>query len=276
MSSAPSQWTGGIIQTLHQENQISVAVAVTDPPLHWGERLRVEAEGLAVEAFFHGSMKTWSIYPRIFGRAAASALAADPGIDAYVEGARTMGGTKVPGYETWLRLRASTGGPCANHPLFQLPTGASVTLSRPNPPAMPVKPQRSACKNERINAVVLASHPHGMVLNVDAPLLRKLQTSADVWYELEAGGRVVPATARRGISFAREEEIWSQSEALLFDLEAHWAFEKVTVMTLSPMQMNWRGKFPEAAEITIPVVQTGTTVTLRPAPGQISRVPIAV
>jgi len=40
-------------------------------------------------------------------------------------------------------------------------------------------------------------------------------------------------------------------------------FEKLTVMTLSPMQMKWRGKFPDAPEVTTAVVPAGSTVTLR-------------
>lgn len=264
MSSDLPSWTGFVIQNRRSENHVSLAVDLNGLPFFWGERFRVEAGGVAAEAFFHGTMKTWSVYRRLFGGAAAEALAVDPGIDAYEEGTRTMGGSLVPGHEAWLRLSARIGGPWEKHPLFQLSEGASVTVNRVGEAAPPAKPRRSVCKNGEIAAWVLASHPHGLTLNVDAPLLRKLGAAADAWHELEAGGRLLPVTARRGLSPDREAEIWSRPQALLFDFEPHWIFDKVTVMTLAPMQMNWRGRFPEAAGITTAVAPAGTIVTLRP------------
>lgn len=137
MSSDCLSWTGTVIQTVREENHISLAIDVNELPLHWGERLSVDADGVSAEAFFHGSMKTWSVHARIFGHAAASALAADSGIDAYVEGDRTMGGRKISGYTTWLRLRAALGGSSGSRSLFQLPLGASVTLRRSEAPVVP-------------------------------------------------------------------------------------------------------------------------------------------
>lgn len=255
--------TGTVIQALRRENHVSLAIDWPDLPASWGERLRVQAQGIEAEVFYHGSMKVWTRYGQIFGRAAQAQLAADPGMDAYTESALTMGGVKIPGQQAWVRLRATAGGQADNHALFQLAPGTPITVSRTGPPVVPAKPKASKYKDGVIQAQVLASHPHSLILNVNLPLLRKLEAPPESWYEIEINGRTIPVFARRRPSLEQEKEIWSQPDTLLYDFESHWIFEKLTVMALAPMQMNWRGKFPEATEVTTETAQIGATIPLR-------------
>lgn len=216
-----------------------------------------------MEAYFHGAAKAWSNYGVNFGREAVQSLAADPGIEAYSECALTMGGRKVPGHQEWIRVRASTDGDQAQHPIFKLPAGTPVQVQRiPGPEALTAKPASSKVKKGVLQAVVLMSHPHGIVVNVDLPLLKKLKAAPGSWYLISLGGSQFPILHRRGIGFDREQEVWDRPTALLYDFEAHWVYEKITVMRLKPMQMNWRGKYPDATEVTIPTAPIGGEVTI--------------
>jgi hypothetical protein len=264
MSTESLPLTGTVIQNLRKEGQVSIAIDWKDLPAYWGERLRVESNGVSAEVLYHGPMKAWSIFQRIFGQAARAKIDADPGIDAYLESALTMGGNKVPDHDSWVRLRASLEGGNGEHPLFDLAPGTTITISRTAEPVIPEKPKNSKAKDGTIQALVLASHPHGLMLKVDLPLLRKLPVPPSGWYELEINGRTIPVRAGRRLSPEEEQEVWQRPHALLYDYESHWVYEQVTVMRLAPMQMNWRGKFPDAPSVTTESVEAGTIVTLRP------------
>lgn len=252
---------GRVIQQVQEPGHVSLALEVAECPWQWGDRLRLLAGNNAVVAFYHGPMKAWSQYNSLFGKEAASMLSQDPGIDVYLESALTMGGRKVEGHSEWLRVRAASEV-AAGLPLLQTPVAELVRLERDSASTLGLPPASKLRKNV-IQAVVLASHTHGLVLNVDFPLLRKLKGASDAWYELTVADRTVPILARRGISPEREAEVWARPDTLLYDFEAHWAFPKLTVMCLRPMQMNWCGKFPEAADVTMPIAMVDNTVSIR-------------
>lgn len=159
-----------------------------------------------------------------------------------------------------------------NHPLFTLPEGTFINIS----PALgqegetllkrPVAPK---VREGVLHAAVLAAHPTGITLNLDLKGLRKLEADPGDWFELSFGEVTLPILAKRGLSFAREEEVWSIPNALLFDYIPHWDREKVTVMLLRPMQWNWRGRFSEPEQYTAPYPAPGSTVQIRPRPGTI-------
>ena len=177
-----------------------------------------------------------------------------------------MGGKRIEGYTERLRLRASLYGTKLNSPLFSTPEGTVAELRLVTPGTFPTKLPASKLKNGELVAQVLASHPQAMTLNVDAIALRKLKGAADCWYELQVGDVRLPIRPRRGISPPVDQEVWNTPNALLFDYEAHWANERLTVMLLQPMQWNWKGRFPDWASVVIPQAPEGTPVTLRLAP----------
>lgn len=231
-----------------------------------GARLAVTVAGGEYEVYYHGLIKAWSVFRQFFGKAAEDALSENPGIEAYIESDRTMGGRRVDGQTEWLRLRGSLRGTKLNSPLFSTSEGASASLRLVTPGTFPAKLPAPKLKNGELITQVLGSHPQAVTLNVDAVALRKLKGAADCWYELQAGDLRLPIRPRRGIGPPLDKEVWNTPNALLFDYEAHWANERLTVMLLQPMQRNWPGLFSDWATVLIPHVTRDTPVILRLAP----------
>jgi hypothetical protein len=231
-----------------------------------GARLAVTVPDGEYEVYYHGLIKAWSVFKQFFGKAAVDALAENPGIEAYIESDRTMGGRRIDGHTEWLRLRASLRETKLDSPLFSTPEGTVAALRLVTPGTFPTKLPAPKFKNGELVAQVLASHPQAMTLNVDAIALRKLKGGADCWYELQVGDVRLPIRPRRGIGPPLDKEVWNTPNALLFDYEAHWANERLTVMLLHPMQRNWQGLFPDWATVLIPHAACGTPIILRLAP----------
>lgn len=271
LSSTRPPLTTEVIQVVREEGHVSIALNLQLPTLaeadiQPGARLAVSVPGGEYEVHYHGTMKAWSVSTQFFGQTVADGLAENPGIEAYLEGERTMGGKRVVGHTEWLRLRASLSGTKSDSPLFSTPQGTAASLRLVIAGTSPTKLPAPKLKNGELIAQVLASHPGGMTLNVDAIALRKLKGKTDCWYELQVGDTRVPIRPRRGISPPVDQEVWNTPNSLLFDYEVHWANERLTVMLLRAMQYNWKGRFPDWAAVRIPQVAEGSPAILRLAP----------
>lgn len=262
-------WEGRVIQTMRKDNHVSFALDlgpedVAALGLLHGERLRISAGGQEAEVFFHGWMKAWSMYRSFFGNEAAAALAVAPGIDAYLECDRILGGTMVPDHAQWLRVRLALAHAGSEPALFGVAVGSPVRLQvlerAPNP--LPVAGAR--LKQGTLQATVLASHPHALTLNINFPALRKLGAPLEAWYALEADGQHLQIHHRADIMPADYESFFARPQALLFDFVQHWADEDTRVMLLRPMQFNWSGRYPDYASYTLPLMLApGSAVTVR-------------
>jgi hypothetical protein len=272
----PFAFDSTILQAVQEPQQRSIALALPDAAAAQLDaarrtRLVLEAAGHSHEVFFHGSMSAWARYDRYFGASARAALEQEPGIEAHFESALIAAATKVPGETAWLRVRACTPASSRHEELLGLPPGTPVAVRGASCDANTAF-QAPRLKAGELRAQVLTSHAHGLVLNLDAPGLRKLKGQPGDWYTLQLGGesgQALPIVARRGMSFEREAEVWALPQALLFDYESHWDDDRVTVMVLRPMQQNWRGRFPDGPSVTMPVVDPGSTVAIRLAGAQL-------
>lgn len=260
---------GRIVQSMRKDQHVSLALDlgpadVTALGLGHGDRLRISAGGHEAEVFYHGWMKAWSMYRRFFGADAHEALARDPGIDAYLESDRLLGGTDVPGQSQWLRIRLALAHAGPEPALFSLPEGTPVRLQVVARAPRPLPLPRTRVKDGTLQATVLASHPHALTLGLAFPALRKLGGDNEDWYTLELGGQTLAIHQRRGILPLEYEAYFARPEALLFEFVGHWADEETTVMLLVPMQVNWPGRYPDFASATLPlVVEPGTAALLR-------------
>jgi hypothetical protein len=272
----PFAFDSTILQVVQEPQQRSIALALPDAAaaqLGAARRTRIvlEAAGRSHEVFFHGSMSAWARYDRYFGAAARAALEQEPGVEAHLESSLIAAATKVPGEKEWLRVRACAPASGRHAELLGLPTGTPVVVRGASFQAN-TEFQSPRLKAGELRAQVLTSHAHGLVLNLDAPGLRKLKGQPGDWYTAQLGGesgQTLPIVARRGMSFEREAEVWALPQALLFDYESHWDDDRVTVMVLRPMQQNWRGRFPDGPSVTMPVVDPGSTVAIRLAGAQL-------
>jgi hypothetical protein len=234
-----------------------VAIGITR-----GADIEVAVGASRERAYFHGTIAMWSQYSRYFGDASAEAIARDYALEAYVESSLTMGGVKVPGHTEWLRVRATSSVENPAHAILDAAVGstASVRLLKPGPAFKKIAAARM--REGALEAQVLASHPHGLVLAFDAIGLRRLGAHSAAWYRLELGDEVRPLRGSRSISLQDDEAVWERTTALLFKFIAHWDDERKTVCYVTPMQHGWKGRFPMWQSITMPVVTVDERVRI--------------
>lgn len=269
ITATTNHWEGRVIQSMRKDHHVSIALDLGPKDvealglLH-GAQLRISAGRHEAEVFFHGWMKAWSMYRSFFGNEAGATLAAVPGIDAYLESDRVLGGTQVPDHEQWLRVRLALEYPGVEPGLFAVPEGSPVRLEVLERSAIPAPVAGARLKQGALQATVLASHAHALTLNVAFPALRKLGASPESWYVLEAGDQQLQIHSRQGILPLEYEGFFARPQSLLFDFVGHWAFENTQVMLLKPMQCNWMGRFPDYASYTIPLLLApASAVTVR-------------
>ncbi len=219
---------------------------------------------MTLRAWFHGAAANFAKHRRHFGARSAALLDERFGWHAYVEGARTAGGVSVPDQSEWLRIRLDDASrlPMADA-VFQTAVGAAVEIGVAEPAPAAARPKAAKVKDGLLDAEVLVSHEQGLILAFDATVLRKLGGTADSWYRIVIGGEERPMRSGRGIAFDEEARVWAEPTTLLFDYIGHWSDAKRTLCLVTPMQLQWRGRFPDPSAIVMPTAAPGTRAQIR-------------